>query len=188
MRSPMGAMVVSLLLAVGSAGSALADSLADGMAAAQTGDYATALKLWLPLAEGGDPNAQSYLGRLYLNGWGVAKDYGQAARWYGKAAEQGNEAAENNLGFMYAHGQGVTQDFGQSVKWYLKAADQGALEAYMNLGDAYAGGRGVPKDYAEAAKWYRRAADNGFPGAKQALDALDDKRGPPLGSRNGNAP
>jgi len=42
------------------------------------GDYATALKEFLPLAEQGNAKAQLYLGRMYYNGWGVPEDLAQA--------------------------------------------------------------------------------------------------------------
>ena len=40
-----------------------------GLEAAQSGDFATALKEWKPLAEGGDSVAQYNLGVMYKNGW-----------------------------------------------------------------------------------------------------------------------
>ena len=39
-----------------------------GLAAAQAGDYATALQEWTPLAEAGDEVAQFNLGVMYSNG------------------------------------------------------------------------------------------------------------------------
>jgi TPR repeat protein len=49
--------------------------LAAGQQAYQNGDYATAVKEFLPLAKQGDPAAQSKLGDLYANGQGVVQDY-----------------------------------------------------------------------------------------------------------------
>jgi TPR repeat protein len=37
----------------------------------QRGDYATAFREWLPLAEQGDALAQQYLGNMYATGRGV---------------------------------------------------------------------------------------------------------------------
>ena len=42
-----------------------------GLTAYNNGDYATALKEWKPLAEEGDVDAQTNLGLMYQNGWGV---------------------------------------------------------------------------------------------------------------------
>ena len=57
-----------------------------GLAAANAGDYAAALREWRPLAEQGDANAQSALGVMYDNGPGVARDDAEAVRWYRLAA------------------------------------------------------------------------------------------------------
>ena len=60
-----------------------------GVAAAQAGDFATALKEWKPLAEDGDSAAQYNLALMYNNGDGVPQDYKEAVKWYTLAAEQG---------------------------------------------------------------------------------------------------
>ena len=60
-------------------------------------NYATALKVWLPLAEGGDPQAQTYVGEIYEKGLGTSPDYAQAATWYRKAADQSYTRAQINL-------------------------------------------------------------------------------------------
>ena len=53
------------------------------------GDYETALKKFLPLAEQGNASAQYNLGVMYANGRGVPQDYAEAMKWYRLAAEQG---------------------------------------------------------------------------------------------------
>tara|TARA_B100000989_G_scaffold244017_1_gene191059 strand:- start:215 stop:457 length:243 start_codon:yes stop_codon:yes gene_type:complete len=53
-----------------------------GMTAAQNGDWATALKEWKPLAEGGNAIAQYNLGLMYRNGWGVLLDTKEGVRWW----------------------------------------------------------------------------------------------------------
>ena len=45
-----------------------------GVIAAQSGDWATALKEWKPLAEEGNAAAQFNLGLMYQNGYGVPQD------------------------------------------------------------------------------------------------------------------
>ena len=61
-----------------------------GLAAAEAGDFATALQEWTPLAEAGDAEAQIYLGSMYALGTGVPQDYKEALKWYRLAAEQGD--------------------------------------------------------------------------------------------------
>ena len=100
-------MIVALT--VGSAPAVLADFDA-GLKAAQSGDFATALRELKPLAEQGDADAQVFMGSIYETGKGVPQDYKQAAKWYRKAAEQGHAGAQVNLGVMYINGTGVLSD------------------------------------------------------------------------------
>ena len=72
-----------------------------GLEAYQNKDFATALKEWKPLAEGGDSAAQYNLGLMYKNGEGVPKNYKEALKWYKLATEQGFLIAPYNLGLMY---------------------------------------------------------------------------------------
>jgi TPR repeat protein len=50
--------------------------------------YATALRLFRPLAEQGDDYAQFNVGQLYVSGKGAPQDYATAASWYRKAADR----------------------------------------------------------------------------------------------------
>ena len=96
-----------------------------GLAAYRQGDYATALRLWRPMAAQGDARAQAALGALYEFGQGVAQDIATAVSWYRKAAEQGNADAQNNLALMYARALGVPKDFVQAHMWFNLAAARG---------------------------------------------------------------
>jgi len=58
-----------------------------GVKAYNSGDYATALKEFNPLAEQGYVKAQSKLGYMYDIGRGVTQDYKAAIKWYRLAAE-----------------------------------------------------------------------------------------------------
>src|SRR3990167_4964736 len=53
-------------------------------------NYATALKIWLPLAKEGDASAQTYVGEIFEKGLGVPPDHAAAAEWYRRAAESGH--------------------------------------------------------------------------------------------------
>lgn len=86
-------------------------------------NYETAMNIWLPMAENGDPKAQNYVGEIYEKGLGVAPDYALAAQWYRKAAEQNYKAAQINLGQLYERGQGVSYNMEQALTWYRKAAN-----------------------------------------------------------------
>jgi hypothetical protein len=67
---------------------AVAGPLEDAVAAAGRDDYATALRLFRPLADQGNALAQYALGVMYDNGQGVQQNYAEAAKWYRKAADQ----------------------------------------------------------------------------------------------------
>lgn len=86
-------------------------------AAHRQGDCQTAVKLWQPLAEKGQVDAQYNLGVMYYGGDGVKQDYVEAAKWFRKAAEQGDRQARNYLGLMYLNGEGVKQSENEAHKW-----------------------------------------------------------------------
>ena len=140
---------------------AIADDVEDGVAAAEKGDFAAALRLLKPLAEQGDAQAQFNLGVIYFNGDGVAQDYKTAVKWYTLAAAQGDASAQYNLGLMFEEGNGVAQDYKTAVKWYTLAAEQGYAHAQNNLGNKLIDGQGVAQDYNAAFKWYTLAAEQG---------------------------
>ena len=98
MRNLIKTLVLMLMLSFSH--SAIASDLEDGLAAAQKGDFATALRLWKPLAEQGDADAQYSLGVMYSEGDGVQHDYKTAVKWFTLAAEQGDDDAQYNLGWM----------------------------------------------------------------------------------------
>ena len=158
MRDLIKAGLVALVLSLSLAAPVAAGPYEDGVAAHGRGDYATALKLWRPLADQGHASAQYNLGVMYDNGQGVPQDYAEAVTWYRKAADQGYASAQYNLGFMYANGEGVKQDYAEAVTWYRKAADQGHAGAQNNLGVMYRDGQGVKQDYVQAHKWLNLAA------------------------------
>ncbi len=107
--------------------------LMNGIRAYQEKDYISAFYIWLPLAREGHSLAQSYIGYMYVEGVGVAKNDSQALIWLQKAAKVGQVDAQNNLGYMYALGRGVSRDQKIAITWYLKAAQQGHRQAQKNL-------------------------------------------------------
>jgi TPR repeat protein len=96
-----------------------------GLTAARSGDFATALREWRPLAEQGNVTAQYNLGLMYDNGTGVPQDYKTAAKWYRLAAEQGVAVAQGNLGEFYRIGKGVPQDIVYAHMWGNLASSNG---------------------------------------------------------------
>jgi TPR repeat protein len=85
--------VSALILASGIAGSVAGGPFEDGVNAAKAGDYATAMRLWRPLADQGYAWAQSNLGLMYAKGQGVPQDHVSAHMWFNLAAAGGNIGA-----------------------------------------------------------------------------------------------
>ena len=174
------ALLITLMLTTSSTaedqpaeGTTSVDPLEDGVAAYQRGDFATALRLFQPLAERGDASAQCNIGVMYEQGRGVAQNYREAMRWFRLAAVQGNSSAQSNLGVMYHKGQGIAQDYGEAMKWYRMAAEQRNPEAQFNLGVMFEEGRGVAQDRVRAHMWYNLAAASTDENAKLAARNRD---------------
>jgi TPR repeat protein len=150
-----------------------ADAFLDGARAAIAGDYATAFGHWLPLAEGGDADAQYNLGNLYDRGLGRAEDDAAAAEWYRRAAGQGVVEAMVNLGLIHELGRaGVARDPAEAARWYEEAGAAGNALAQYKLGEMYSTGTGVPQDFERAAEWYERAVRQNLAAAMYRLGTL----------------
>ena len=160
MRRPFAALFLIIPLLI--TGLAVAGPFEDATKAFIRGDYKTAYRLFKPLAEQGNDDAQTNLGVMYEKSKGVPQDYAEAAKWYRKAAEQGNASAQFNLGLMFSKGQGVPRDNAEAAEWFRKAAEQGVADAQHNLGVMYAKGQGVPQDYVLAHMWFNLATSR-FP-------------------------
>jgi TPR repeat protein len=149
---PLPFPIVLVLSAICLAAPAWADFQA-GMDAYNRGDRGTASRVWQPLAEQGDANAQVLLGILYEEGLRGPQDSVQAVLWYEKAAAQGNANAQVRLGALYEAGKGVPQDIVQAYKWYTLGEANGDKKA-AELRDALTK-RMTPDQIAEAQKLAR---------------------------------
>ena len=162
MKNLTATLCLSVALLFGCTGVCKSADFLKGFIAYQSGDYATALREWTPLAKQGHADAQFLIGTMYSDGGiGVPQDYKTAVKWYRLAAKQGYASAQNNLGNRYLKGQGVPQDYKTAVKWFRLAAKQGLADAQGNLGAMYAFGKGLLKDYVYAHMWGNIAAMNG---------------------------
>lgn len=154
-------------------------SFNQGVAAYQSGDYATALKHWMPLAEKDDAEAQRNIGIMFQQGLGVPQSDVEAAIWYRRAAENGHVRAQQNLGVMYEEGAGVLQDYAEAAKWYSKSAEGGNVIAKLNLGVMFEQGLpGLPKNLVQTHMWYNLAAAQGSADAAKFRDAVAENMTP----------
>jgi uncharacterized protein len=79
-----------------------------------------------------DPEAQYYLGRLYLLGKGAPKDAIQAARWLRLSANKGDHRAQALLGGMLFKGEQVSRQAALGLFWLIIAKDgAGPDEAWI---------------------------------------------------------
>ena len=118
-------LYLTLVLLLGSIGISSGNDFLKGLNAYYSGDVATALSEWKPLAEQGHSPSQYNPGFMYYKGKGVPQDYETAAKWYTRAAEQEDSNAQNNPRVMYANGQGVPEHFIYAHMWLSISALNG---------------------------------------------------------------
>jgi Calx-beta domain/Sel1 repeat len=164
-----------LLLAALAAHASLsaAATVGDGQRAYVHRRFEEARRIWAPLAEAGDAQAQVSLGLLFDLGQGVPADPATAYMWYRRAAEAGLAQAQFNVAVMQDSGVVGPRDAVEAARWYAKAAAQGHHRAQYNLGQLYSSGDGVPHDIAEAKAWYRAAAHGGLTAAADKLAEIE---------------
>lgn len=137
-RKSIAAATVAALLILTSP-CAEASEFRRGVSAFNRQNYVSASRVFIPMAEQGDPAAQSYLGFMFETGRGVPQNYTEAAMWYRRAAEQGDSLAQYSLGLLYDHGRGVPKDIVEASKWLnlsTAAAPPRAREARARIRDA----------------------------------------------------
>jgi hypothetical protein len=149
-----------------------------GMDAFEKGDYATALKIWEPIAKEGDTSAQFQLGNMYTNGHGVTIDHKTAYKWYLLAARQGYAAAESSVGFAYRRGLGVKRDRKVSIEWYTAAAEKGFIPAQIGLGIMHTTGGRAKRNNTAAYMWWSIAAMLGDKEAMKLQKMIAERMNP----------
>lgn len=114
--------------------SARADNLNKGFIELTEGRPTGAVKLWQPLAEGGDRIAQASLALLYQTGQGVTQDYKKANELLLASAMQGYPFAFTGLGNSFHDGLGVKKDIKIAMVWFLLAMDYDpSAKAMVNM-------------------------------------------------------
>ena len=85
----------------------------------------------------GDPDAQYYLARLYLDGIGSPKNPRQAARWFGLSAHKGKTEAQAMLGAMLFAGKEVPRQAARGLMWLTLAKDSATTQDQAWIGKLY---------------------------------------------------
>ena len=148
---------------------AAAQSVRAGIDAWQKGDATSAVAIWKPLAEKGDPDAAFNVGQAYRLGKGVKLDLAQAQIWLERAARKGHVDAQATLGLLlFQNGNRVS-----AMRWLKGAARAGEPRAMLVVGTALYNGDGVDRDPVTAYAYVSRAAAQGLGPAKATLADLD---------------
>jgi TPR repeat protein len=108
-----------------------------GSKAASRGDFAGAVRIWLPLAEKGDVNAQYNMGVMYDLGHGVPMNKAEAAAWYRKAANKGYGTAMVNLSNLIAEHARGSGELIPAYMWLVVASNRDPIsrkDALHNMG------------------------------------------------------
>jgi uncharacterized protein len=165
--------------AVHAAEPVLSGPLKEARAAAEKGDFSTALKILRIEADKGSAEAANRLGESLLSGRGGKPDPAEAARWFQKAADASHPAAMLNLArLLDAGAPGVAKD-GEKARFLVRAAaEAGDAAAQARLGglmEADAERTDKTRDFAEAREWYEKAAAKGDAAAFLALARFHDR-------------
>src|SRR5262245_39355672 len=107
------------------------DDFRRGLSAFNTGDYATALKIWRQLTEQGEPRPQASIGVMYHPGMAVPADDSEAAAWLRRAGEHGQVEGQLMLGILFYYGLGVPQSYVQAYAWCELAETNGNGDATL---------------------------------------------------------
>jgi len=126
----------------------------DGGKAYIKGDYETAAKEFIPLADRGDHRAMYALGSMYAAGHGVEKDLTKSFKLFSEAAKNGRADAMYKLGLMYENGQGIKPNIKKAIRYYQKSAKKGYPLAQYRFGLMYEKGLGAKQNPVKAYAWF----------------------------------
>jgi len=126
--------------------------------------------IWVEAAAAcGICEAQIRLGRMLLEGDGLAKDLRGAFACFLCAAESSNADAQNMLGRCHENGWGTAVNCESAVRCYRQAAEAGLAWAQYNYGHMLLDGAGIERDRKAAFIWYERSAAQGHARAMNLL-------------------
>jgi len=135
--------------------------------------YSVALAEFQNLAEQGNVASLYYLGRMYQNGWGVARNIPLAVNYFKAADESFYLPAATQLGkILLDNKEGVPTNPKRAIDLLKKAGLAGDTEAIFELGNAAVSGLGGDVNYNNASGFYLIAALKGDKKAQYQLGKL----------------
>lgn len=132
-------------------------------------NYDEAVRIWRPLADRGDADAQYNLAQAYFLGRGLPQNMVLAEQWYARAARQGHPEATANYGLLLFQ-NGRRQE---AIPFVTRAADAGDPRAQYVLGTALFNGDLVERDAPRAYALMSRAAAQNLPPAVTQLAEME---------------
>jgi TPR repeat protein len=115
-----------------------------------------------------------YVGYMYLQGLGVAKDYKKAKECFEEAAKMGSVSSSHLLGVFYEKGIGVEVDLKKAFRCFYDAAEKGHAEAQAYLGWFYILGKGTTIDVKKGLSYLQLAANQNNAMALYLLGVIYD--------------
>ena len=115
------------------AGTVHAGALLDAKRLMKAGRFAEARAAFLPLAQGGNADAEELIGVMYAMGLGVERDDERAFEWYLRSAMKGHPGAQSGVGWYYEVGRGIpAPDLVRAYAWYVLSAIGGDPDAAVS--------------------------------------------------------
>jgi TPR repeat protein len=145
-----------------------AQTVADGYAAHDAGDYDKAKSIFHSLVDAGDAKAINAIGILYDDGKAYPKDGKIACDWFEKAAKTGFRSAQSNYANCFEFGDGRELDVNKAIYWFEKAAEQDDVYAQIHLLKLL-----FDPDQQQAIYWGKRALEQNSAMARVAFWSLD---------------
>jgi len=116
--------------------SAVGADLFDGLTAMKASRFEEAREIFLPLAQGGNADAEELIGVMYAMGLGVERDDERAFDWYLRASLKGHPGAQSGIGWYYEVGRGIpAPDLPRAYTWYTLSAIGGDPDAAISMNE-----------------------------------------------------
>lgn len=108
----------------------------DGLTAMKASKFKEAHEIFLPLAQGGNADAEELIGVMYAMGLGVERDDERAFDWYLRSSLKGHPGAQSGIGWYYEVGRGIpAPDLVRAYTWYVLSAIGGDPDAAISMNE-----------------------------------------------------
>ena len=135
-RPSCGSLAILVVLGLSLAATgwpARAGALLDAKRLMKSGRFEEAHAAFLPLAQGGNADAEELIGVMYAMGLGVERDDERAFEWYLRSAMKGHPGAQSGVGWYYEVGRGIpAPDLVRAYAWYVLSAIGGDPDAAVS--------------------------------------------------------